>query len=353
MGVKMLNRFLRDKTQDCLNLKPLSAYKNMRIVVDASIYMYRYIGDNALIENYYLLCSLFRHNNISALFVFDGVPPEEKHKEIKDRADTKKKAKAEIKMINEQLKDATPDVKKELETTKQTLQKQCIHIKQWHMVDVKQIIEATGHQYIEAPNESDHLCAKLVRDGLADACLSEDMDMFVHGCPKVLRYMSLTKESVVEYDLYGILETLGLSFVDFQELCILAGTDYSKWLNDKNDTTENKLVSKNIFEHYQDMIKYKYREFSKEDDDDDDSPKKYLNFTDVKNMTKNDCSYLTWCLDQNMITTEQYTKLQHILAFFEGENYPELNQEMYRPVIQSRPMNQPLVRKVLGYHNFY
>lgn len=341
----MLNRFLREKTPDSLQLKPLSAYKNKRIVVDASIYMYRYIGDNALIENYYLLCSLFRHNKISALFVFDGVPPEEKNNEIKERSEVKKKAKAEIKTINEQLKNATPEEKKELETTKQQLAKQCIHLKQWHLSDVKQIIRATGHQYIEAPSESDHLCAKLVRDGLADACLSEDMDMFVHGCPRVLRYMSLTKETVVEYDLNGILSTLGLSFVDFQELCILSGTDYTKWLKDCN------LETKNIFEYYREIIRYKYKEITGDDDDnEDETPEKYFNFEEL---AKNDCSYLTWCLEQGTLTMEQYTQIQHIMAFFEGENYPELSHEKYRPTIQSKKMDQHLVRKVLGYHHFY
>ena len=46
--------------------------------------------------------------------------------------------------------------------------------------------------------EADELCAKLVVKK-AFACLSEDMDMFVYGCPKVLRYLSLLNETVVVY----------------------------------------------------------------------------------------------------------------------------------------------------------
>ena len=53
--------------------------------IDASIYLYRFKCNDALLENLYLMCSLFRVYNIDVIFVFDGKPGEEKYEEIKQR----------------------------------------------------------------------------------------------------------------------------------------------------------------------------------------------------------------------------------------------------------------------------
>ena len=42
-----------------------------------------------------------------------------------------------------------------------------------------------------------------------------------------MRYLSLLKANVVLYDLAGILNRLCISFDDFQDICILSGTDYN------------------------------------------------------------------------------------------------------------------------------
>ena len=38
-----------------------------------------------LIENFYVMCSLFKKYNITPIFVFDGKPPVEKQKELENR----------------------------------------------------------------------------------------------------------------------------------------------------------------------------------------------------------------------------------------------------------------------------
>ena len=61
----------------------------------------------------------------------------------------------------------------------------------------------------------------------AYACLSEDMDMFVYGCNRVLRYLSLLKKSVIIYDTKSILSELKLNMDEFKSICIVSGTDYN------------------------------------------------------------------------------------------------------------------------------
>jgi hypothetical protein len=59
------------------------------------------------------------------------------------------------------------------------------------------------------------------------ACLSEDMDMFVYGCSRVLRYLSLINHTCVLYDTKKILEELEMNQDDFRQVCVLSGTDYN------------------------------------------------------------------------------------------------------------------------------
>ena len=42
------------------------------------------MGENALLENFYLMISIFREYNIIPLFVFDGKPPKEKNDLLKN-----------------------------------------------------------------------------------------------------------------------------------------------------------------------------------------------------------------------------------------------------------------------------
>ena len=75
--------------------------------------------------------------------------------------------------------------------------------------------------------------------------MSEDMDLFVYGCPRVLRYFSLLKHNVVVYTTKQIFEELGISEEEFRQICILSGTDYNLQTNQTTDLyTTLKLFKK-------------------------------------------------------------------------------------------------------------
>ena len=93
MGIKNLNRFLKENcTKKSIRKIQLTQLECKTVVVDTSIYMYRYIAENALMENMYMLVSLLLANNITPLFVFDGKPPPEKRELLRLRRLEKKKA---------------------------------------------------------------------------------------------------------------------------------------------------------------------------------------------------------------------------------------------------------------------
>jgi 5'-3' exonuclease len=58
--------------------------------------------------------------------------------------------------------------------------------------------------------------------------MSDDMDMLVYGCNRVLRNVNFTTKTATLYKLDDILNYLKLSYEDFKRLCIVSGTDYYK-----------------------------------------------------------------------------------------------------------------------------
>ena len=81
------------------------------------------------------------------------------------------------------------------------------------------------------------------------ACLSEDMDMFVYGCPRVIRYLSLLNHTAVIYDMKGILENLGITQKELREICVLSGTDYNS-LNDESKNSPTLYTTLKYFKKF-------------------------------------------------------------------------------------------------------
>jgi len=234
MGLRGLNRFLRTNCQSNIRQIPLCELKGKTVVVDASIYMYRFQGDRQLIESMYQMIGILFHNGITPIFVFDGKPPPEKRELLEKRKHDKIVAEKKFKEIKRRIASATHDDSDvaDLEAEADQLRRQFVRIRASDISDVKNLLHIMGISYYDSDGESDGICAKLVCKKHAFACLSEDMDMFIYGCPRVLRYLSLLKSSVVMYDLRGIINSLRIPFKDFQSICVLAGTDYNILSND-------------------------------------------------------------------------------------------------------------------------
>ena len=205
MGIQYLNRIIRTYASKGVREIPLRSLKGKTLAVDTSIYLYRYQAEDALIENMYLMISLFRHHNITPVFVFDGTPPAEKRELLEERKRDKEEAKSrwleletELNSIN---KNDDLDKVNELIEEMDKEKKKFVKISRKDINDVKNLMNAYGVNIIEAEAEADQVCAQLVQKKIVDGCLSEDMDMFVYGCSKVYRYLSLLNSTVVQYDL--------------------------------------------------------------------------------------------------------------------------------------------------------
>jgi flap endonuclease-1 len=250
MGIRNLNQYLRNNCEQsirCINIADLSG---KRIAVDISIYLYKYEAENALLENMYVMLSIFREYNIIPIFIFDGKPPLEKKALLIKRKEDREEALEEYNKLQNQLQNSEDSFKQDILSSMEQLKKQFVQINKDKIDKVKKLIRAYGATYYDAPGEADVLCALLVIKKKVWACLSEDMDLFVYGCTRVLRYFSLIGHTAVLYYMKGILEELNMSQKEFKEICILSGTDYNINADGKNDKVNFHLTLK-YFRKYQ------------------------------------------------------------------------------------------------------
>ena len=252
MGIKHLNKFLKENACSSIKFVNLHELSGKRIAVDISIYMYRYASDDNLIENMYLMLSVFRHYNIIPIFVFDGKPPAEKKELLIKRREDKKEAEEEYNKLKNLLSincDMDESEKQDIISNMDMLKRKFVNISKTDIENVKRLIRAYGATYYDAPGEADELCAMLTIKEKVWACLSEDMDMFVYGCPRVIRYLSLLNHTAVLYDMKGILTELGITQKELREICIISGTDYNN-LNDKSKNAPTLYTTLKYFKKF-------------------------------------------------------------------------------------------------------
>ena len=137
----------------------LSQLYGKKICIDTSIYLYRYKSQGMLIENFYLMCTLFKHYSIIPIFVFDGKPPKSKDREIEHRKEERENAYKEYDILKEKYGD---NITKEQQEELNNLKKKMVYISRKDVDNIKNLLDGYGIQYINANGEADILCASLV-----------------------------------------------------------------------------------------------------------------------------------------------------------------------------------------------
>jgi hypothetical protein len=231
MGIKYLNKYLREHcTNKSIRKLSLRHLRGKKIVIDTSIYLYRFKEEHALFENMFLLMSLFKHYEVIPLFVFDGKPPEEKKQLLLERVAKKKEAQQKMTDLKETMEATSTSMTHEekVQTLKQIeeLERQCTRITNKDIEQIQQLMTLYNVSFVVAPEEADQLCAYLVNNDYAWACMSDDMDMFLYGCKRVLRHTSVLHHDVLLYDINEVYSELKMNKENMTELLLLMGTDY-------------------------------------------------------------------------------------------------------------------------------
>lgn len=222
MGIQYLNRYIKGECSEAIRQVTMYGLRDKKLAIDASIYMYRFKSEGCLIDGIYQMTMMMRANNIVPVFVFDGNPPQEKIELLNKRREDKKRAELELLSLTGRDGVSGEETRKII-----SCKKKCVRLTRKDVNNVKQLLFLCGVTFYQADGEADELCAKLVLKNRVWGCVSEDMDLFVYGCPRVLRSFNMFYGTFMLYDMNTILTSLKLSLQEFREICVLSGTDYN------------------------------------------------------------------------------------------------------------------------------
>ena len=258
MGIKYLNNYLlKHVSLQSIYKVNISECRNKTIVIDTSIYIYEYVKNNELEISFLKMINIFKENNIKPIFVFDGKPPKEKYDLLNKRKIIKQQAEQKYNLIKNQPYTTVSEI--------DYLKSQMTRITHNDINKVKTILLLHDIKIIQAETEADIVCANMVINNEAWACLTNDMDMFIYGCPRTIRMFDLINQTIIFYDLYKILFELNMDMVSFREILVLSGSDYNihsrtnlfktlrwyrkyqKYLYDIDNNVEMKYHQKNTF----------------------------------------------------------------------------------------------------------
>ncbi len=222
----------------------LSELKGKTICVDAFNTLYQFLSSIRQIDGTPLmdrkkritshLSGIFYRNvtlleqGIKLIYVFDGIPPENKFK-------TFRKREAGREVAQERYKTAKDE--EDIEGMKR-YSSQLIRLNEEMIRESKELLEAMGIAVVQAPGEGEAQAAYIakVRDGIY-ASASQDYDSLLFGAPKLIRNLTLArkrktvsgwmevKPEIIELE--KVLNYLEINIDQLICLGILVGTDYN------------------------------------------------------------------------------------------------------------------------------
>lgn len=239
MGIKGLTKLLGDNAPRAIKQQEAKALFGRKVAIDASMCIYQLLvavrtgidnltNEDGMVTSH--LSGLFYRTirlielGIKPIYVFDGKPPSMKGGELAKRAEAKRAA-------EESMKKAEEEGNLELA---EKFARRVNRITPEMMAACRSLVRAMGVPVVEAPCEAEAQCAELVKNGLAFATASEDMDSLTFGTNRLVRQMWSGVSSSAQkkgqkptiFALDVALEDLQLSMDEFVDLCILCGCDY-------------------------------------------------------------------------------------------------------------------------------
>ncbi|KAI6659969.1 Exonuclease 1 [Oopsacas minuta] len=250
MGITGLLPFLKS-IQHPMNV---STFQNQIVVVDAYCWLHKgcYSCPIELIEGkesemrYVHYCmrkvNMLISKGVKPILVFDGAHlPSKRGTEEKRRRQRNIFKEKGMKLLREGKRKEAYDCFKH-----------CVDVKPEMALNLINACRAKGIQCIVAPYEADAQLAYMVKNGLAHAVISEDSDLLVFGCDRVLFKMDDTGNGVlVNLNEVGNIKghnMLGFTQDSFRYMCILSGCDYLDSIPGIGLVTAHKLLRKYGFD---------------------------------------------------------------------------------------------------------
>jgi len=155
-------------------------------------------------------------NNITPVWVFDGVAPV-----------LKEKTREERRKIRQDDLDSYLEAKKKDDIEEmQKYAKRANFLDSTIVENSKKLLDLMGIPYINAPSEGEAQCAHMVKKGDAFVVVSQDYDAILYGAERIVRNMTSNK-AIELIELKDVLKELDLDLDQIINIAILIGTDYN------------------------------------------------------------------------------------------------------------------------------
>lgn len=289
MGIKDLNKFLRDKNINCfVEGFPLTNFKGHRIAIDSNNFLFVYGAsvhrelvyqnknmDEELDREKFLhklyqkvlnFITVLMNNGVTPIMVFDGNAEKEKTSEREKRQETRQKTQDRINEIRAEMvtvpmwlrnSHALGDVPQELldqalryaklEDELKKLSSTQISVYRDEIDAIKGLLSSLGIPCLTAVNEGEFMCAELAYDGHVAAVFSTDSDCLPLGIPFIFDSVTGTKKGKGGFMkgtvLNAILEGLKLNQEEFRDFCVMLGTDFNERVHGYGPAKSYKLIS--------------------------------------------------------------------------------------------------------------
>lgn len=230
---------------DATNISYVLMYKSQKNVVKNTNFMLQDIDREEVIKNWITIWkNLVRNllsNDIIPICVFDNKSSLMKLDKQKERRAIKIENLKKINELRDILyKNDSSSSSSPYESIQnidkleeyQKLIKNQIYIKSSDMENIKNILEDIGIPVISSPEniEAEFFCSWLTIEGYTIATYSSDTDCYACGCPLIITDIRDTyrDQTVKMISINNILQLLQLTYREFLDMCILAGTDFNK-----------------------------------------------------------------------------------------------------------------------------
>lgn len=235
MGVKNFMKIIKNNSAHGVSNITVDELHNKSIAVDANLFIYKSVfairggmgkdiihkinGKNTKVTHLYImfnrLYNMIYINHINPVFVFDYSFPDIKGKCLTDRNNKRK----EYKRLYLTTKD---------EDSKKKYFHICENISRIEYSDTMTLLDLFGIPYIIAHEEADSQCAYMINEGLVDYVISDDMDLLLFGCARLIKKFTTVEGKNMELiELPKILKDMGFNMRAFIQLGILMGSDYA------------------------------------------------------------------------------------------------------------------------------
>lgn len=235
MGIRGLTGWIKWAAPNTMcRTPPWNAWTGKKIGVDILGFLYKAKAQHQSPVLYVgRLIAAFKRHNIIPVPIFDGKPPREKkmalqkRSEVRALSDTKKRALRED-ILHVPMSDSHRRI---VETELSALELNTCYLTSEERDIVKQLFYACGIVPLNATGEADSVLAYFAKREECVAVISNDLDLLTRGVEILLvpdaHALPGDPSGWIQYTLSSILRTVGFTYEQFVEMCVLMGSDYT------------------------------------------------------------------------------------------------------------------------------